>query len=101
MFVVNFYLAILIYFYAYGVFHLVSNPAVSWFGFANKIFEQAAGYKLIDGIPVVNALATTEYPTSAKRPANSKLDTDFIGQFSSSDWVEELDGVLRFYREND
>ncbi|WP_308909008.1 dTDP-4-dehydrorhamnose reductase [Pseudokordiimonas caeni] len=56
-----------------GVYHLAGTGSVSWHGFATRIFEageRIAGHKA----PTVNAITTADYPTPAKRPANSRLD---------------------------
>ena len=56
-----------------GVYHLAGTGSVSWHGFATRIFEageRIAGQKA----PTVNAITTADYPTPAKRPANSRLD---------------------------
>lgn len=56
----------------YGTFHLTNTGDTSWHGFATEIFRQAEG-KL--GIScVVNPIPSSEFPTPAKRPANSRLD---------------------------
>jgi dTDP-4-dehydrorhamnose reductase len=55
-----------------GVFHSAGSGETSWHGFAEAIFELAAPY----GVPVpkVVPIATADWPTKAKRPANSRLD---------------------------
>lgn len=55
-----------------GVFHAAGSGETSWHGFAAAIFELAAPY----GVPVPKVLpiATADWPTKAKRPANSRLD---------------------------
>jgi dTDP-4-dehydrorhamnose reductase len=55
-----------------GVFHAAGAGETSWHGFAEAIFELAAPH----GVPVprVAPIATAEWPTKAKRPANSRLD---------------------------
>ena len=57
-----------------GVFHLVGSGEASWAEFAREIFRQSAhlGGPSAD----VEAITTAEYPTPAKRPANSLLSTD-------------------------
>lgn len=55
-----------------GVFHLTGTGTASWAQFASAIFECSALF----GGPTarVRPIATAEYPTPAKRPANSVLD---------------------------
>ena len=54
-----------------GVFHLTGQGETTWAGFAEGIFAGAAsrGRKAVR----VNSIATSQYPTPAKRPANSRL----------------------------
>ncbi|WP_230532278.1 dTDP-4-dehydrorhamnose reductase [Microvirga roseola] len=55
-----------------GLFHMTSTGSASWAEFASEIFEQSARF----GGPSarVKAITTADYPTPAKRPANSRLD---------------------------
>ena len=55
-----------------GVFHMTAAGDASWAGFAEAIFEASAAA----GGPAarVNPITTADYPTAAKRPANSRLD---------------------------
>lgn len=57
----------------YGVCHLVNSGQASWHDLAAAVFAQAAeaGRK----VPVLKAIPTSGYPTPARRPANSRLDT--------------------------
>jgi dTDP-4-dehydrorhamnose reductase len=55
-----------------GTFHLAGTEEATWHEFAVGIVEAA-------GIDVkIEAIATTEYPTRAPRPANSRLDSTAI-----------------------
>ncbi len=56
----------------YGTFHCVGTGETTWCGFARKIVAEAA--PIIRKQPTVEAIATADYPTPAKRPANSVLD---------------------------
>lgn len=56
-----------------GVFHFAGAGETSWAGFAREIF--AASAALGGPSAQVDAIATTDYPTPARRPANSRLDT--------------------------
>lgn len=56
----------------WGTFHLTGQGETSWFGFASAIGEhlQAAGKPCARLLPI----ASSEYPTPARRPLNSRLD---------------------------
>ena len=56
-----------------GLYHLTAAGATSWFGFAEAILAEAKGM-LGKAIPKVIPIPTSEYPTPARRPANSRLD---------------------------
>ena len=78
-----------------GVFHYAGAPATTWHGFAERIVERAAGR--IGRKPPVRAIATADFPTPARRPANSVLDTARIGQaygIAPADWMDGLDRML-------
>ncbi len=55
-----------------GVFHAAGSGSTSWHGFAKAIFAAAARHGRPE--PTVNPITTAEYPTPARRPANSRLD---------------------------
>ncbi|MBB3998229.1 dTDP-4-dehydrorhamnose reductase [Aureimonas pseudogalii] len=77
---------------ATGVFHMVCEGETNWAGFAGEIFAVSA----LDGGPsaLVEPITTAEYPTPAKRPANSRLDTTLFGDRFGAlpDWRS---GVVR------
>jgi dTDP-4-dehydrorhamnose reductase len=56
-----------------GVYHYCCRGSTTWHGFAREIFRQAAAA----GVPTprLEAVSTSEFPTPARRPANSRLDT--------------------------
>lgn len=77
----------------FGIYHYSGEPHVSWHQFAEYIFEQAFDVGLINKEIRVNAITTTDYPTQATRPANSKLDCrKIMKQFgiAPSDWQAAL-----------
>ncbi|ABE38810.1 dTDP-4-dehydrorhamnose reductase [Rhodopseudomonas palustris BisB5] len=61
-----------------GVFHMSCTGETSWAGFAEAIFAHSAAA----GGPSarVKPIATSEYPTPARRPANSRLDTSRLAE---------------------
>ena len=60
---------------ASGTWHLTATGETSWHGFAQAIFEGAVERGLIARVPTVEAITTADYPTPARRPAYSRLDT--------------------------
>jgi dTDP-4-dehydrorhamnose reductase len=61
-----------------GIYHMTCRESTSWCGFARAIF--AATTRLRDGRqPAVTPIATTSYPTPARRPLNSVLSNHKLG----------------------
>ncbi len=81
----------------WGIYHYSGLPHVSWFGFAQHIFAEVEQAKLYQKtIPQLNAITTADYPTPAKRPANSKLDCVKIERafgITASDWQSALKNI--------
>ena len=50
-----------------GVYHYAGQPDVSWCQLANAIFEKS-------GCQTVASILTSDYPTPARRPLNSRLN---------------------------
>jgi len=56
-----------------GIFHATGSGETTWHGLAVATFEEARRH---DGpSPEVEAIATADWPTPARRPADSRLDT--------------------------
>ncbi|MEH0373775.1 dTDP-4-dehydrorhamnose reductase [Vibrio mimicus] len=84
---------------AFGVYHFSGVPHVSWHEFACTIFDKAREQGLLSNNLQVNAIATQEYPTPAKRPANSRLDTQKIHEhfgLVASDWQAALNHLIDY-----
>ncbi|MEZ8464804.1 dTDP-4-dehydrorhamnose reductase [Vibrio splendidus] len=80
----------------YGVYHYSGLPHVSWFDFANAIFDVAVEQGVLVKKPSLISITTEEYPTPAKRPSNSRLSTERITQTFSvkaSDWKAALGNI--------
>ena len=74
-----------------GTYHYTGAPAVSWADFAREIFTQAALNVVVTGIP------TSEYPTPASRPLNSRMDCGSLAQdfaIAPPQWKDGLRSVL-------
>ncbi len=75
-----------------GTYHYGGQPAVSWADFARAIFAQAKRHVAVTDIP------SSEYPTPAQRPLNSRLDcakltADF--GIKPPEWKAGLASVLK------
>ena len=62
----------------WGIYHFAGEPHVSWHGFASAIFDAGVVQGLLEHRPLVSPIATADYLTPAKRPANSRLDCSRI-----------------------
>ncbi|HCU2526853.1 dTDP-4-dehydrorhamnose reductase [Enterobacter hormaechei] len=58
-----------------GVYHLVAGGTTTWYDYASLVFEEArkAGIEL--ALTQLNGVPTSAYPTPARRPSNSRLNT--------------------------
>lgn len=75
-----------------GIYHYAGAPDVSWAGFAQEIFAQAALPCQVIPIP------TSDYPTPAARPLNSRLDCSTLETdygIPRPDWHISLARVLK------
>lgn len=61
-----------------GIHHWTGAGVASWYDFALAIQEEALGLGLLDRAVPVRPLRTGEYPTRARRPPYSVLDTSAI-----------------------
>jgi dTDP-4-dehydrorhamnose reductase len=80
----------------WGTYHFAGGGAVSWHGFAETIFEFAAPWR--GPPPRVEPITTADYPTPARRPANSVLDCTKINEtfgIAPRPWREALTDVIR------
>jgi dTDP-4-dehydrorhamnose reductase len=74
-----------------GVFHAAGSGETTWHGLAEATFEEAGRFGV--RVPVVDAITTADYPTKAKRPADSRLDCGKLASVFDvrlPDWRESL-----------
>lgn len=57
-----------------GIYHLCAGGNASWHGFAQSILALASAHESGIKCKQVQPIPTSEYPTPARRPANSRLD---------------------------
>lgn len=78
-----------------GTYHLAGGGETTWCGFAREIFSRAAARG--GPSPVVEAIATADYPTAARRPADTRLSTAKLERdygIAPRPWREALDDVM-------
>ena len=78
---------------AWGTYHYCGKEKTTWYGFAEEIFKQANESGLLNKKIKVNPISTAEYPTPAKRPANSMLDCTKIKTTFGIDMPEWKDAL--------
>ncbi|WP_028697059.1 MULTISPECIES: dTDP-4-dehydrorhamnose reductase [Pseudomonas putida group] len=87
-----------------GLYHLSAGGGTTWYGYAKFVLEQAEelGIELKVGAEQVKELSTDAYPTPAKRPANSRLDTSKLRSafgLTLPDWRKGVSRMLKEVQE--
>jgi dTDP-4-dehydrorhamnose reductase len=80
----------------WGTYHYAGSGVTTWHGFAGRII--AAQAPLTGRAPPVTPISTTDFPTPARRPANSVLDCSKFTRafgFGGRPWTEETDRITR------
>ncbi|MCI4052847.1 sugar nucleotide-binding protein, partial [Klebsiella pneumoniae] len=80
-----------------GIYHYAGGKSVSWYEFAQHIFQAASQQQTSFPVPELTAVSDKEYPTAAPRPAYSildcrKIENDF--SIKPSDWQKALAQVV-------
>lgn len=81
----------------HGVLHWTDAGVISWYEFACAIAEEGAALGLLGGAIAVHPISTAEYPTPARRPANSALDcsqTSVLLGLTPTPWRVRLRATL-------
>lgn len=71
----------------YGIYHATNEEYCTWYEFAKEIFN------ISDNNIEVSPISTSEYPTKAKRPMNSRMNKDKLninGFIKLRSWQEAL-----------
>jgi dTDP-4-dehydrorhamnose reductase len=82
-----------------GLYHLAAAGEVSWHGYASHViaFAQDNGEQL--AVETISPIDTTAYPTPARRPLNSRLNTQKLRDNFSLHLPDWQSGVTRMLRE--
>jgi dTDP-4-dehydrorhamnose reductase len=79
----------------WGTYHFTDAGETTWYSFARHIFNNLEGRGL--RTPRLRPIATEEYPTPARRPANSRLDCSLIERtfgIMRAPWQQRVERVL-------
>ena len=86
---------------AQKVFHFSDAGVASWYDFAVAIFCEAHAQGILHKLPQVIPINTSDYPTSAQRPAYSVLDkqaTWHTLDIEACHWRTGLKTMLEAYK---
>jgi dTDP-4-dehydrorhamnose reductase len=78
-----------------GLYHLAGADDAVWADIAERVFEERE--RCIGKRPVLNRILTADFPTAAKRPGNSRLETAKLQHsigWSPRPWRETVDICL-------
>ncbi|MBX9756199.1 MAG: dTDP-4-dehydrorhamnose reductase [Pseudomonadaceae bacterium] len=84
-----------------GLYHLAAAGETNWYSYARFVLEQAeaAGINLKVAPSQLGSIATSAYPTAAKRPLNSRLNTDKLQHAFALQLPDWQTGVARMLTE--
>jgi len=78
-----------------GIYHATGSGETTWHGFATAIFAAAA--ELGQAAPELEAITTADWPTPARRPADSRLDCTKLAEvfgLTLPQWQESLPPIV-------
>jgi dTDP-4-dehydrorhamnose reductase len=78
-----------------GIFHAAGTGWTTWHGLACAVFAEAAALDPAVKVPTVVPITTAEYPTPARRPADSRLDCGKLEQVFGLRLPPWQDGLAR------
>lgn len=82
-----------------GLYHLAASGQTTWYNYAKFVIEQVQSGSRKLAVTEINPIRTSEYPTSATRPHNSRLNTDKFHNTFGLTLPEWQQGVLRMLDE--
>ena len=82
-----------------GIYHLVPAGETTWHAYASYVIDFARNHGEVLAVEAVNPIATTEYPTPASRPLNSRLDTAKLRNSFTLHLPDWQSGVTRMLME--
>jgi len=80
-----------------GIYHLIASGETTWHAYASKVIEFAKAHGVELQVQAINAVPTSAFPTPAKRPVNSRLNTEKFQQafgLNLPDWTVGVERML-------
>jgi dTDP-4-dehydrorhamnose reductase len=78
---------------AFGIYHCAPKGQTNWFDYARLVINTAKSLGAAKAVKKVLPISTAQYPTPAKRPLNSRLNTSKLEQAlgtTAPDWQEAV-----------
>jgi dTDP-4-dehydrorhamnose reductase len=89
--------------FPFGIYHLCNSGKTNWYEYANKIFELARQHNINLKVKKTYPITTSQFPTAAKRPLNSRLDCSkakSILNIQMPNWLDSLEKSIKKKYEN-
>jgi len=80
-----------------GIYHASGAGETTWYGFAAQAIAELQELEPETKLATIEAIPTSEYPTPAKRPLNSRLDCSKLEEvlgWQMPDWRQSLSRVF-------
>lgn len=82
-----------------GIYHMIASGVTTWHAYAEFVIEYVRNKGLPLRVSSVNRVETTAFPTPAKRPHNSRLNTEKLRDTFAITLPEWQQGVMRMLDE--
>jgi dTDP-4-dehydrorhamnose reductase len=82
-----------------GIYHLAAAGFTTWHEYASLVIEQGKASGLPLQVKALNPIPTTQFPTPARRPLNSRLNTEKLRDTFSIHLPDWRSGVTRMLKE--
>jgi dTDP-4-dehydrorhamnose reductase len=82
-----------------GIYHLAADGFTSWHEYASLVIDQGKVSGVAMQVQAVNPIPTSQFPTPARRPLNSRLNTEKLRKTFSIHLPHWRSGVTRMLKE--
>lgn len=82
-----------------GIYHLAADGFTSWHEYASLVIDYGKATGIPMQVQTVNPISTSQFPTPARRPLNSRLNTEKLRKTFSIHLPDWRSGVTRMLKE--